>query len=240
MLDLSVEKRVSSNMAVASVVLSVVGVLGTAIGIFGFMGGLVATSPFGASGGGGLLLVSLLLGLVGTVMQLVVVYQWAGALNTNLANLRLLLQHLVARAGDETERVNFQGGLERLAGMGISMVLFWGYVLLHVAGFFMPGGLGKLMGFAAFLFIALYLNSVFKLTDAVQDLRQKIYAHVLGEGPCLPPSRIRHRNVFLALVLMVLTLGIYWLFLLYNLTTEINAYLDDDQAARGRILQNLA
>lgn len=200
----------------------------------------MAASPLGAVGGGGILVISLFLGVIGTIMQLVVVYQWAGALNANLANLRLLLQHLVARAGDETERVNFQGGLERLSGMGVSMVLFWGYVLLHLAGFFLPGGAGKLLGFVAFVFIALYLNAVFKLTDAVQDLRQKLYAHVLGEGPCLPPSRIRHRNLFLSLVLMVLTLGIYWLFLLYSLTSEINAYLDDDQAARSRILQELA
>lgn len=240
MLDLSVEKRVSSNMAIASVVLSIVGILGTAIGFIGFMGAMMAASPLGAVGGGGILVISLFLGVIGTIMQLVVVYQWAGALNANLANLRLLLQHLVARAGDETERVNFQGGLERLSGMGVSMVLFWGYVLLHLAGFFLPGGAGKLLGFAAFVFIALYLNAVFKLTDAVQDLRQKLYAHVLGEGPCLPPSRIRHRNLFLSLVLMVLTLGIYWLFLLYSLTSEINAYLDDDQAARSRILQELA
>jgi hypothetical protein len=240
MLDLSVEKRVSSNMAIASVVLSIVGILGTAIGFIGFMGAMMAASPLGAVGGGGILVISLFLGVIGTIMQLVVVYQWAGALNANLANLRLLLQHLVARAGDETERVNFQGGLERLSGMGVSMVLFWGYVLLHLAGFFLPGGAGKLLGFVAFVFIALYLNAVFKLTDAVQDLRQKLYAHVLGEGPCLPPSRIRHRNLFLSLVLMVLTLGIYWLFLLYSLTSEINAYLDDDQAARSRILQELA
>lgn len=240
MLDLSVEKRVSSNMAIASVVLSIVGILGTAIGFIGFMGAMMAASPLGAVGGGGILVISLFLGVIGTIMQLVVVYQWAGALNANLANLRLLLQHLVARAGDETERVNFQGGLERLSGMGVSMVLFWGYVLLHLAGFFLPGGAGKLLGFVAFVFIALYLNAVFKLTDAVQDLRQKLYAHVLGEGPCLPPSRIRHRNLFLSLVLMVLTLGIYWLFLLYSLTSEINAYLDDDQSARSRILQELA
>jgi len=95
------------------------------------------------------------------------------------------------------------------------------------------------MGFAAFVFIALYLNAVFRLTDAVQDLRQKLYAHVLGESPCLPPKRIRHRNLFLSLIFMVLTLGIYWLFLLYNLTAEINAYLDDDQVVRTRILQDL-
>ena len=240
MLDLSVEKRVSSNLAVASVILGIVGILGTAIGFFGFMGALIASSPLGAVGGGGILLVSLFLGVVGTIMQLVVVYQWAGALNTNLANLRLLLQHLLAHAGDETERVNFQGGLERLSGMGVSMVLFWGYVLLHLAGFFLPGGPGKLLGFLAFVFIAFYLHSVFKLTDAVQELREKLYAHVLGEGPCLPPSRIRHRNLFLSLIFMVVTLGIYWLFLLYNLTSEINAYLDDDQAARSRILQDLA
>ncbi|MFA0887876.1 MAG: hypothetical protein ACC613_02125 [Synergistales bacterium] len=240
MLDLSVEKRVSSNMAVASVILSIVGILGTAIGFFGFMGAMMAASPLGAVGGGGILVISLFLGVIGTIMQLIVVYQWAGALNANLANLRLLLQHLVARAGDETERVNFQGGLERLTGMRISMTLFWGYVLLHLAGFFLPGGAGKLLGFVAFVFIALYLNAVFKLTDAVQELRQKLYAHVLGEGPCLPPSRIRHRNLFLSLIFMVLTLGIYWLFLLYNLTFEINAYLDDDQAARSRILQELA
>jgi hypothetical protein len=222
------------------VILSIVGILGTAIGFFGFMGAMMAASPLGAVGGGGILVISLFLGVIGTIMQLIVVYQWAGALNANLANLRLLLQHLVARAGDETERVNFQGGLERLTGMRISMTLFWGYVLLHLAGFFLPGGAGKLLGFVAFVFIALYLNAVFKLTDAVQELRQKLYAHVLGEGPCLPPSRIRHRNLFLSLIFMVLTLGIYWLFLLYNLTFEINAYLDDDQAARSRILQELA
>ena len=240
MLDLSVEKRVSSNLAVASVVLSIVGILGTAVGFFGFMGALMAASPLGAVGGGGILLISLLLGVVGTVLQLVVVYQWAAALNTNLANLRLLLAHLVAHAGDETERVNYQNGLELLSGMGVSTALFWGYILLHLAGVFLPGGLGRLMGFVAFVFIALYLNAVFKLTDAVQELRQKLVAHVLGEGPCLPPKRIRHRNLFASLAFMVLTLGIYWLFLLYNLTAEINAYLDDDQAVRNRILQDLA
>ena len=240
MLDLSVEKRVSTNTAVASVVLGLVGILGRAIAYFTFMGALIAQSPFGAIGGGGILVIALFLGVVGTILQLVVVYQWAGALNTNLSNLRLLLQHLVARAGDETERVNFQGGLELLSGMGVSMVLFWGYVILHLTSFFLPGALGKLLGFAAFLFIAFYLHSVFKLTDAVQDLRQKLYIHIMGEGPCLPPSRIRHRNLFLTLVFMILTLGIYWLFLLYNLTVEINGYLDDDQAARNRILKGLA
>ena len=240
MLDLSVEKRVSSNTALASVVLSIVGILGTAVGLFGFMGGLLSASPLGAIGAGGLLVVSLLLGVVGTVLQLVVVYQWGGALNANLANLRLLLQHLVALAGDETERVTFQGALERLTGMGVSAGLFWGYVILHLAGFFLPGGPGRLLGFLAFVFIAFYLNAVFKLTDAIQDLREKLYTHLLGEGTCIPKSRIRHRNVFVSLVFMVLTLGIYWLFLLYNLTTEINLYLDDDQAARNRILQELA
>ena len=98
MLDLSVEKRVSSNTALASVVLSIVGILGTAVGFFGFMGGLLASSPLGAIGAGGLLLASLFLGMVGTILQLIVVYQWGGALNTNLANLRLLIQHLVALA----------------------------------------------------------------------------------------------------------------------------------------------
>jgi hypothetical protein len=240
MLDLSVEKRVNSNLAVASVVLGIIGILGTAVGFFGFIGALMAASPLGAVGGGGILLISLFLGVVGTVLQLVVVYQWGGALNTNLANLRLLLSHLIARAGDETERVNYQNGLDLLAGMGVSTALFWGYILLHLVSVFLPGGLGRLMGFAAFVFIALYLNAVFRLTDAVQDLRQKLVVHVLGEGPCVPPKRIRHRNLFLSLVFMVLTLGIYWLFLLYNLTSEINAYLDDDQAVRTRILQDLA
>ena len=154
MLDLSVEKRVNANTALASVVLSTVGILGTAVGFFGFMGGLLSSSPLGTIGAGGILLVSLFLGMVGTVLQLVVVYQWGGALNTNLANLRLLLQHLVALAGDETERVTFQGALERLTGMGVSSGLIWGYVLLHLAGFFLPGGAGKLLGFLAFVFIA--------------------------------------------------------------------------------------
>ncbi len=240
MLDLSVEKRVSRNMAVASVVLSAAGVLGPAIGLCGLMGALTAGSPLGAIGGGGILVISLFLGVVGTIMQLVVVYQWAGALNTNLANLRLLLQHLVAHARDDTERVNFQGGVELLSGMGVSMMLFWAYILLHLAGFFFPASPGKLLGFVAFVFIAFYLHSVFKLTDMVQELRQKLYAHVLGEGASLPVNRIRHRNLFLSLVFMLVTFGIYWLFLLYNLTIEINAYLDEDQSARGRILQNIA
>ncbi|MCD6103632.1 MAG: DUF4234 domain-containing protein, partial [Thermotogaceae bacterium] len=85
----------------------------------------------------------------------------------------------------------------------------------------------------AIIFLAIYLQSVFTVSKRLEEIKNTMYS-VMGIST-LQMQNIKSRNIGLFILFVIITLGIYWLYLLIKLSSEINNYLDTDQRLRQMV-----
>ena len=88
----------------------------------------------------------------------------------------------------------------------------------------------------SFVFLAYYLSQIFKVSVELINIKSQFYSFYLKEDYHEGLEYIiAYRNIIMFFVFSVLTLGIYWYYLLFKLSTEINLFLDYDEKLKKKL-----
>ena len=232
------EKRISIGMAVAAVILGVVGT------VFMFIGAVAATEAAYyydfdmMTGASAIMILAGVMGLVSGILQAVVMYQWSSALKTNIENTRIVMTSLGKKITDSEKTDVIDLFSTRLSGMQLPVWAYWLYVVLYVIGLF-SGAYSILFLVLGFIFLAIYLHGVFSVSENLQDMKGKIYPYLLEKVVFDDIRTINKRNIGLFILLSIVTFGIYWYYLIIKLSSEINAYTGIDSRLRESVYNKL-
>ena len=240
MIDLTVEKKVNVGLAIAGILLSIVGSIITASSMSAIMGGFMMEEdmmPALIGGSIGLMVAGSVLGLISTIFILIVYHQWASVLNTNIANTINIFEYLKQKDPDKApEYDTFLKSLKGIRVPGWPYWLFFIFLLFYWFLFRVPGAF--VFPILSVIFFLIHLHNVFFVADKLQELKSKAYL----EFGNLPQGiqAIKTRNVLLVLLLTIVTFGIYWIYLIIKLSSEINSFIDVDKMARQAILSKVS
>lgn len=192
-------------------------------------------------GGGGLLAITVIFGILSAIFQIVVLYQWSSTMNQNVSNTEQTLTHFKEHLEDPLRgEVGFF--LNRVEEYKILTWPFWVYLVMYLIALF-SGWYAFLFNLIGFIFLAVYLSNIFKSTNKISDLKDRIYQYIQekeGVGLSERIHRIKRYNIILFIVLAVITFGIYWLYLLVKMSLEINRYLESDEKVRTQMEEALS
>ncbi len=225
------EKKASSGLAIGAVIM---GMIASVIWVAG-----VSMSAFEMTGEDVLGFITLggIASLISGILQLIVMRQWATALEMNKDNTKIVLDYLGVKSQDVEEKFDISVIRNRIESIDIKTWAFWMYVIFYILNSFAPllGFLG-IMALLALIFYAIYLQSIFTASNQLQDVKTSMY-NVLSKGDMLVNLKIiKPRNIFLVVLLSIVTLGIYAFYLLVVLTKEINTFIDQDKELRDRLI----
>jgi len=233
MLDLTVEKKVNIGFAVFGVILSFVGSIITAISM-----GMMETSFMDMPvemihEGMGLIVIGSVLGLIATILLLVVYHQWSSVLNMNVENTINIFEYLKQKDPDKV--FEYDKFLKSLKNMKIPNWPYWLFFIFMVLYWFFPSLV--ILPVLSIIFFLVHLHNIFSVADRLQELKGKAYME-FGDLP-KDVKTIETRNVLMVLLFTLITLGIYWVYLIIKLSSEINTFVEKDKIARQVILSKI-
>jgi uncharacterized membrane protein len=231
------ENRVSVISAVLAVIFIILTPIVSIIGGFAAVSevttGDVAT---GAVAAGGTVVIAVVFALISAILQAVVLYQWGNVINNNIKNTKHIFTHAKDQLQDPL-RGEIGFFVNRLEDFLVQAWPFYIYLVLYIIAQFV-GWYSFLLYLIGFVFLAIYLSNIFKATSKVSDMKDKIYSYLKGAKGYNSESyifRIPQRSVALVIILSVITLGIYWAYILIKLSMEINEYVASDEKVRPEL-----
>lgn len=227
-----------NRVSVASAILAVVFIIITPI--VSVIGGITAVSQYttgdvvsGVTTSGGTVVLAVVMGIISAILQAVVLYQWGSVINNNIKNTKHVFTHAKDQLQDPL-RGEIGFFVNRLEDFMVQSWPFYVYLVMYIVAQFV-GWYSFLLYLIGFIFLAIYLSNIFKATGKVSEMKDKIYSYLKGAKGLSSESfifRIPQRSVALVIILSVITLGIYWAYLLIKLSTEINEYISSDEKIR--------
>ena len=236
MIDLTVEKKVNVGLAVFGVILSLVGSL-VAASSMGMMSAdfMERGMPMEMSYENiGLVVFGSILGLVATIFLLIVYHQWSSVLNTNVTNTINIFEYLKQKDPDKAPE--YEAFLKSLRNIKVPSWPYWLFFISMLLYWFLPYIV--IFPILSIVFFLIHLHNVFAVADKLQELKGKAYREFgnLPQGINI----IKTRNVLIVLLLTIVTLGIYWIYLIIKLSSEINSFIEVDKVARQAILSKVS
>ncbi len=116
-----------------------------------------------------------------------------------------------------------------LSTLNLNIWAYWVYLVFYVISFLIPVA-SFVFSILAIVFLSVYLQSVFSVSKRLEEIKNAMYPLLGISFPMM--SYIKQRNVGIFILLTIVTLGIYWWYLLIKLSDEINQYIDADQKIR--------
>ena len=230
-----------NRVSVLSAVLAVIFIILTPI--ISVIGGLATLSELttgdvatGAATVGGTVILVVIMAIISAILQAVVLYQWGNVINNNIKNTKHVFSHAKDQLQDPL-RGEIGFFVNRLEDFLVQSWPFYIYLVLYIIAQF-TGWYAFLLYLIGFVFLAIYLSNIFKATSKVSDMKDKIYSYLKGAKGYNSESyiyRIPQRSVALVIILSVITLGIYWAYVLIKLSTEINEYVASDEKVRPEL-----
>ena len=224
------EKRASRESAVLAFFS---GTLGTCLLIMGFVS--TASLSFNLDlffAGGFVSYLGTALIFVSGFLQLSVLRQWTNCITANISNTWIIMDILKHRTPEKDEAVKLFS--RKLTEMRLDywpvVVYVLAYVVAQLSSVF--GIVFMTLGLIA---LSVYLVKLFRITSSLEDMKTKIYSYLLEKIYPDEMYTIPKRNVTGIFILSLITLGIYWYYLLLKLTTEINVFIEVDSNLRFRI-----
>ena len=238
--NLMEEKAPSKGMAWSIIGLGILAFIISMIG--GFMvSRAVITVPnnpaaaMGAmAGGSSVMFAGGIIGLIAGILQILLLYSWNKAITTNIDNTKIIFQLAHDKIEDPEKKESLNAFLLKVSRLEVSTWAFWAYIILYIIGMFLGMGLKAVLNIAAFIFLAIYLQSVFTVSAELSKAKNTVYTYFL-EKPALIPE-VKKRNIILVVVLAIITFTIYWLYLLVKLTDEIREFVLTDQSVRRSVI----
>jgi len=237
------EKAPSKGMAWSVIALGILAFIVSLIGGFAVSRGVMtAHTPAEAmgavAGGGSILIVGGVIGFIAGVLQIVVLYSWNKAITTNIDNTKMIFQLAHDKVEDSEKKENLNAFLLKVSRLEVSTWAFWAYIILYIIGMFMGMGFKTVLNILAFIFLAIYLQSIFSVSSELSKAKNTVYTYFM-EKPALIPE-VKKRNIILVIVLSVITFTIYWLYLLVKLTDEIREFVLTDQTVRRSVIEAIS
>ncbi len=227
------EKKVSVGLAIGAIVLEIIAAIA-------WIGGISHTASMIMKGYAdyetflGALAIAVIFGIIAAIFQFIVMNQWANALKMNKNNTKIVLDYLSMKAQDTEEKFDISLIRNKIESIEIKTWAFWLYLVLYILNFItLSYGILKIIGL---IFLAIYLQSVLSASSQLQDIKTKMYT-ALSKGEMLVNlNLIKPRNIGLVILLSIITLGIYAYYLLFALSKEINAFIEQDKELRNKLV----
>jgi len=167
------------------------------------------------------------------ILQVWLMYQWMETLNTNIDNSLNILQYMDDSEKGFFKSVTVSDYITKLKKSKIDMFWFWVYVLFYIFG-----GISRkyaiYLNLASFIFLGIFLQMVFNSEKNMQMAKNHFYS-ILLPAKYRFMNQIKRRNFLLVMLLTVITIGIYWYYLLIKHSNEINAFIAADQENRRHL-----
>ncbi|RKX39213.1 MAG: hypothetical protein DRP20_01350 [Thermotogae bacterium] len=234
------EKKINIGFAVISVILNliswVVGIGTTFSAMRSFWWGQTADSQYFMHEGvvmltGGVI-AQAIIGIVAAIFMLIVLNQWNQSLTENIKNTKIMINYVKESTDDKQKLLSLSTVEVHLESLDLRSWAYWLYVGFYVISLFIPV-MAVIFSLLAIIFLAIYLQSVFTVSKRLEEIKNTMYS-VMGIST-LQMQNIKSRNIGLFILFVIITLGIYWLYLLIKLSSEINNYLDTDQRLRQMV-----
>ncbi|MHC1569322.1 MAG: DUF4234 domain-containing protein, partial [Candidatus Syntropharchaeia archaeon] len=182
----------------------------------------------------GLVVFGSILGLVATIFLLIVYHQWSSVLNTNVTNTINIFEYLKQKDPDKAPE--YDAFLKSLRNIKVPSWPYWLFFISMLLYWFLPYIV--IFPILSIVFFLIHLHNVFAVADKLQELKGKAYREFgnLPQGI----NTIKTRNVLIVLLLTIVTLGIYWIYLIIKLSSEINSFIEVDKVARQAILSKVS
>src|SRR6056297_1712194 len=150
------------------------------------------------------------------ILQVWLMFQWMEVLNTNINNSLNILRFMDNSKNGFFKSATVSDYINKLKKSKIDMFWFWVYVLLYIFG-------------------GIFLQMIFNSEKNLQMAKNHFYSILLPEKYRFM-NQIKPRNFLLVMLLTVITLGIYWYYLLIKHSSEINAFIAADQENRRHLI----
>ncbi|SRR6056297_3244293 len=176
-----------------------------------------------------------IISLVSFLFQVFVNYQWSESLNRNITETNQILGDIIEKTSDEEAIYDFEWMGDKLNSMRIQPWPFYIYVAMSVFSIFL-NEMSFFFSIFSFAFLAYYLSKIFKVCYDLVDIKSQFYAFYLKETYVGDIEYIiPYRNILLFFFFTIVTFGIYWYYLLFKLSMEINQFLDADERLRKKL-----
>ncbi len=182
-----------------------------------------------------ILVVAGLFALLSQIFQIIIVYQWSRALNTNIENTRYTFHELKEKMSDKSKIEAFDIVDMRFSRNKVQVWAYWVYFVMLLVSYF-SFGMYSWAALIGVIFLAIYIQSVFSIAKYLQEAKTQLY-NFLGKNYLFNNRFIKDRNVGLFILFIIITFGIYWLYLIIKLSAEINDYLSWDIQTRESLLK---
>ena len=184
-----------------------------------------------------ILIIGGLFALISQIFQVIVIYKWSRAINTNIDNTRFVFNELKKEVKDKSKNealdiLNFEFSTNKVQDWA-----YWIYFAMLIIAFFSLGSFAWAAPIGV-IFLAIYIHSIFSISKSLQETKTHIY-NFLGKRDLSNNKYIKDRNVGLFILFIIITFGIYWLYLIIKLSDEINDYLSWDIKTRENLLKDL-
>lgn len=230
--DFTVEKRVNVGLAMGALLVGIFGVIFAVIGVVTAAYSIFSGNFFGAITGSGIFILSLFTNLVVMILQAILIFQWSSALNVNIDNSRLFLRNLIQ---ENPQNKDYSEMEYRLQSLKFDPWAFWVYLAFYFLGTVFQAG-SWYLNLIGFIFLAIYLQMTFTMATSLQDHKERFYSFYSPSGVFGGSIRkMKQRNIFLLILFNIITLGIYWWYLLIVFSKEINEFLDTDRQIRNSL-----
>lgn len=171
-----------------------------------------------------------LLSAITGILQMWLIFQWSLALNVNIDNSLNILHYMDHSKDAFFKSVTVSDYIQKLKKSKIDLFWFQVYVVFYIFG-----GLSRrymvYFSLISFVFLGIFLQMVFTSENTLQSAKNHFYSILLPQKH-LYLNQISKRNFPLVMLLTVVTLGIYWYYLLIKHSTEINQFIASDQENR--------
>ena len=230
LVDFTLEKRVNVNLAIASLIIGILGVVFSLIGLVTSVQSVYAGDIGGLFAGSAIFTLSFLTNVIVLILQTIVIFQWSTSLNMNIDNTRLICRRLTAANPQNSDYRELEYRLDTLK---FEPWAFWVYLGLYFLGIVVPA-YSWLFNIIGFVFLGIYLQQTFKTAALLQEYKDRFYS-VYQNAMATPVRKMKNRNVFLTVLFINITLGIYWWYLLIAFSKEINEFLELDRRLRSSL-----
>lgn len=203
------EKFVNKEMAIIAVVLSIIAAFTMIAGI-GFI-----------------------FQIISSILTFIVLYQWSQAVKTNIQNTQMILEHIRENIQDDSKKNAIMALESRLKTIEIYDWAFWVYLICAIIGYI--NWYVFFINLIGFIFLAIYLQNLFQACKKLQEAKNKVYQYVSSKF-ILSGEIIKDRNIGMFILLAIVTIGIYWYYILIKMSYEINEFLQWDIESRERVI----
>ncbi len=183
--------------------------------------------------------ITIVMGIILMILQLILLKQWMNVLNRNILNTQSLLASI--KTDDVSVKSEIETASMEMKNEVIPGWAFWGYIISYLLTivFSFIGYVAVIFAIVSLIFFLIYLHEIFSTSSDLFKTKSRVYSY-LKNMKGLPASEeimpVTRRNLFLVILLTIVTFGIYWLYLIIKLSYEINEYVKSDEIARVKFI----